>query len=430
MTLCRTGKFNRKRLLFCLVFIILVSVMYLPEGLNAAVYADSELSSAQIPDKYKSRYEVQNVIDISNWQGKVSVAQFRKIRKMGVSGVMIRVGYTRQLPSELIMKKDEVYADNIDNAYKAGLRVGAYYYSQAVSEDEAREEARYTVDLLKSRRSKITLPVAFDYEFGSYSYGRFTAYTARNLGSEKMTKISEAFCDEIRGAGYTPLFYGNLSMMLNYVDRDRLHEKYKVWLAHYTSGEKTGYERDMYMWQYSSSESLRDPETGKQIISGRIDMNYLFDRKKTPKPKSTGKWVRQDDGRSRYRTAGGYVKHGWQIIGGRTYYFDAEGYPVTGYRKIGGAGYAFDRDGVLYINQTVTAGGKERRFGRDGREILYRAESEKDQHYCSGPGENYVKKSVCRKGQIVNIVQKEFGWAQTEDGRWLRAKDLKKLKGN
>ena len=70
MTLCRTGKFNRKRLLFCLVFIILVSVMYLPEGLNAAVYADSELSSAQIPDKYKSRYEVQNVSTSPTGRGR------------------------------------------------------------------------------------------------------------------------------------------------------------------------------------------------------------------------------------------------------------------------------------------------------------------------------------------------------------------------
>ena len=421
-------KYRHKGLLYLVVFIILVSVFFVPKGDLSAVYADTGLASARIPSKYKKKYEVQNVIDISNWQGKVSVSQFRQIKKLGVTGVMVRVGYTRQLPSELKLKEDESYKNNINNAYKAGLRVGAYYYSQAVSAREAEQEAEYTIKLLKDYRRKITLPVAFDCKFGSYTYGRFTAYTARNLGSRTMTEIAEAFCDRIRSEGYTPLFYGNLSLMLNYVDRDRIHEKYKVWLAHYTSGETTGYERDMYMWQYSSSDSLKDPKTGKQIISGRVDMNYLFEKKKKPAAKTSEKWILQKNGKNKYKVSGEYITHGWRIIKGKTYYFDPEGYPVTGYRKIGGCGYGFDSSGAMYAGRSEEIGGKTYRFGKDGREILFEARAVKDQHYHSGPGEEYVKRSVCREGSTVNIVQKVFGWVRTEEGRWLRMSGLEKLK--
>lgn len=137
-----------------------------------------------------------------------------------------------------------------------------YIYSQAITTKEAEDEATYIINLINKYKDKITLPVVFDFEFG----GRLNASVAKKLGKTKTTDICEAFCDKVKAAGYVPMVYANYDMLTNYLDKETLHKKYKIWLAHYT--DKTSY-TGMDWWQYTSSGKVKG-------ISGNVDMNHVY----------------------------------------------------------------------------------------------------------------------------------------------------------
>ena len=138
------------------------------------------------PAKY-SKHNRYNCIDISWWQGKLSDDSWQKIKGAGVTHVIVRCGYSTLRSGEHNM--DSTFSNNLNRAYKAGLKVGVYYYSTAVSPAEAKSEAKYVVSVIKNYRDKITLPVAFDYETG----GRLTSKVMKSVGTESC----KAFCDKI-----------------------------------------------------------------------------------------------------------------------------------------------------------------------------------------------------------------------------------------
>lgn len=262
----------KKTVAIVLAVAVFLSFGFLPGGESSA----AGLVSAAVPAKYKNSCDVYRCIDISNHQGALSVSQFQQIKALGIPCVILRCGYTRLLTFS--MNEDASFRTNINNAYAAGMKIGVYYYSQAKNTDEAKREANYTLRLINPYRGKISMPVAFDYEFG----GRLNAMVARKAGRAAMTDNAITYCNTIRAAGYTPMFYGNVTMLNNYMNRDTVHAHYPVWLAHYTkSGKATDYSRDIYMWQYSSSGKLNRASTGKAIVKGRIDMDYVFVKKGT-----------------------------------------------------------------------------------------------------------------------------------------------------
>ena len=266
----------KNKVIACImVLAMFISLGFAPTGeASAANYI-----TAKIPSKYKSNYNVYSAIDISAWQGGLSESQFRQIKALGITHVIIRCGYTNL--ALFRMNKDRHFETNIKNAHKAGMKIGVYYYSQAKTKTEAKKEANYTVSLIKKHKSKLSLPVVHDYEFG----GRLYAGYAKKKGKKYMTDVSLTFCDTIKKAGYKPMVYANASMLTSYLNRDTLHAKYPIWLAHYTSGGKaTNYAKTVAMWQYSSSGRLKNIKTGKSIVSGRIDMNYVFVKKGTNSP--------------------------------------------------------------------------------------------------------------------------------------------------
>ena len=93
---------------------------------------------------------LKKVIDISAWQGKVSVDSFKKAKADGVTGVILRSSYTTQ--KSFTLNRDKVFENNIKNAKKAGLPVGVYHYSQAITVDEAKKEANYVVSIIKGMK--------------------------------------------------------------------------------------------------------------------------------------------------------------------------------------------------------------------------------------------------------------------------------------
>lgn len=202
----------------------------------------------------------QKCIDISAWQGKVSAKVF-KDNKSKIPCVILRSSVTRW-KSKLTIEKDSCFESDIEAAYKAGMKIGIYHYSQAKTEDEAAKEAEFMLKIIKKHKDKITLPVAFDWEFG----GRLTSGVASKNGKEKNKKICHAFCKKVKAAGFQPMVYANLSTLNGYIASD-IYKYYPIWVAQYHT--RCDYRHEVYMWQYTSSGKVSG-------ISGRIDMNYLY----------------------------------------------------------------------------------------------------------------------------------------------------------
>ena len=212
---------------------------------------------------------VTKAIDISYWQGKVSRENFEKVKKDGIKSVIQRSGYTSQ--SKFSLNTDSTMVNNIINAAAAGLNVGIYHYSQAISVSEAKKEAEFCLNTIKKYKSYINLPVFFDWEWG----GRLSASKASKLGKSKCTEICNAFCKVIKDAGYDTGVYASLSVFNGYLNPSSIDDKYLIWVAQYNN--TCSYTRKKYMWQYSSSGSVKG-------LSGRIDMNYLYGDIPTPTP--------------------------------------------------------------------------------------------------------------------------------------------------
>lgn len=193
-------------------------------------------------------------IDVSEHQGYID---WNRVAQDGIEFAMVRLG-NRGATSGFLSEDDYVFA-NLDGAANAGIEVGAYFFSQAINEDEAIEEAEFALNILDGR--KLSLPVVFDHEPVSGVEGR-----ADGLSNDQLTAIAQAFCDRIRKAGYDVMIYGNAGDLSRY-DLSSI-QPVSVWYAEY-GVDKPGKNTGFSMWQYSN--------TGK--ISGidvDVDMNVLF----------------------------------------------------------------------------------------------------------------------------------------------------------
>lgn len=193
-------------------------------------------------------------IDVSKYQGEID---WEKVAKDGVEYAIIRIGYRGYGTGAIIL--DENAIKNLDGATKAGIDVGVYFFSQAVTKAEAVEEAEFVLENIK--KYDITYPVVFDTED---VYGEDAR--ADLLDKKDRTDIAVAFCDTIEKAGYTPAVYSNLKWFNLALDLSKL-EKYDKWYAYYDDNIYFPYE--IAMWQYSESGKVSG-------IEGPVDMNISF----------------------------------------------------------------------------------------------------------------------------------------------------------
>lgn len=200
-----------------------------------------------------------NGIDVSEWNDKID---WKKVKAAGIDFAFIRVGYTGYRTDHLSLNYDRNYITNITEAIKAGVAVGVYWYSQAVTTSDARQEAKKLVAVLDNY--SISLPVVMDYEFAGVSTGRLDS---ANLSKSRMTNNALAFLDEVNKAGYEGCLYACMSFLNNHMYADQISDTYKIWLAHYTTS--TSYDGDFDYWQYSSSGKVNG-------IGGSTDMNYFY----------------------------------------------------------------------------------------------------------------------------------------------------------
>ena len=201
-------------------------------------------------------------IDVSHHQkGKID---WKKVADSDVEFVIVRVGYRGYGLNSGWIKEDEYAASNIKKAHEAGLDVGTYFFSQAINEEEALEEAEFVIDFFKRNNinpEDIELPVVFDPE----SIRKDDARTD-NVTGEQFTKNTRVFCDKIKEAGFKPMVYSNMLWEAYMLDLNELSD-IPVWYADYEELPQTPY--DFVMWQYS--EKIHVPG-----ISGNMDGNILL----------------------------------------------------------------------------------------------------------------------------------------------------------
>ncbi|MBQ4529579.1 MAG: GBS Bsp-like repeat-containing protein, partial [Lachnospiraceae bacterium] len=191
-------------------------------------------------------------IDVSKFQGNIN---WHQVKASGIDFAIIRVGYRGYTYGNII--EDPYFETNIKGALAAGLDVGVYFFSQAVTEQEAREEAAWTK--AKIAPYKITYPVVIDTEY--VAGGR-----ANGLSAYARTAVVKAFCDEVKTEGYVPAVYASKSWLEHNLIMSSL-SGYDVWLARYASAPE--YRGSFQIWQYTNKGSVPG-------INGYVDRNVVY----------------------------------------------------------------------------------------------------------------------------------------------------------
>lgn len=194
-------------------------------------------------------------IDVSSHQGNID---WSLVARDGVEFAIIRAGY-RGYGTEGRLMEDQQFDANIQGAKAAGIKVGVYFFSQAINDDEVLAEANLVLE--KIAPYELDCPVVYDVEM-TREDGRMN-----NISVEERTHFTLLFCQTIENAGYTPMIYHNTQMGALLIDVAEL-EAYDKWYASY--GDQMFYPYEYKIWQYS--------DTGRiQGISTNVDMDICFE---------------------------------------------------------------------------------------------------------------------------------------------------------
>ena len=193
-------------------------------------------------------------IDVSKYQGTID---WSAVKEEGIEYAFIRLGLRGYESAKIVL--DEYYEANMKGANSAGVAAGVYFFTQAVTVEEAKEEADFVIEHLAGY--DVSCPVVFDVERISGGKGR-----ADQLTKEERTDITIAFCEAVKAAGYTPMIYGNVVCFTRLLDMTKLND-YEKWYAFYDDYMYMPY--NVSCWQY----------TGKGLVDGipgNVDLNISF----------------------------------------------------------------------------------------------------------------------------------------------------------
>lgn len=211
---------------------------------------------------YKDGHKVSEAgVDVSEHDGEIDWAA---VRASGIDFAMIRLGYRGY--SQGTIAQDPYFLANLEGATKAGLKVGVYFFSQATTEDEAREEAAFVTSTLQDAGATLAYPVVFDEE----PITNGDVARTDGMSDEQFSKNAVAFCQAVAQAGYEPAVYGNQHDLAK-LDLTGALANYQVWYAEYGVSQPSG-EVDFTMWQYTDSGTV----DGIPTTAGQVDVNIRF----------------------------------------------------------------------------------------------------------------------------------------------------------
>lgn len=215
----------------------------------------------EIRNKDKDIYNSLNIeiveetvkgIDVSSWQGDID---WEKVKATGIDYVMIRCGFRSMVTDEIHVDKKFYY--NMKEANRLDIPVGVYFYSTAINEKEALEEATFVLNLIKDY--DVIYPVAYDFEM-------FNENRTEGISNRKINNNALKFLDYIRAHGYNGMLYTNLSAVRKHWNIEKF-EGYRVWYAQYI--DTVTYEGKYDMWQYADNGVVDG-------IVGKVDLNESY----------------------------------------------------------------------------------------------------------------------------------------------------------
>lgn len=258
----KTKKSPRTALLIAVVLAVLAALLLLPgrEGAKAP-YVSPLPANPYTPEDFAwekgyltcTGANSRLGIDVSEHQGDID---WQQVADAGMEFAMVRIGYRGY--SEGSVNTDPTADANIRGAREAGLDVGVYFYSQAVTIEEAAQEALFCIRFLQDY--EIQMPVVFDWEYVSAD-----ARTG-DMDRETLTRCVQVFCDTVEKSGYEAMVYFNPSIGSSLMDLGKLLD-YPWWLAMYT--DRMDYPYAVQMWQYTENGSVPG-------IDGDVDINIQF----------------------------------------------------------------------------------------------------------------------------------------------------------
>lgn len=215
---------------------------------NGKWYGDEVHSNGSVTDDFYKYFGGEDMkgIDVSVHNGDID---WGKVKTDGIDFAILRAGY-----GKLASQKDQKFEQNYKNAKAVNLPVGAYWYSYAMNENEARQEADVFLSVIKGKQFE--MPVYFDLE----EKKQF------DLGKEKVSAIMRAFLEKVESAGYFTGLYGSASSLTTHT-ADDIKSRYTIWLAHWVN--QTNYSSAYAIWQYSSKGKVAG-------INGNVDLDICY----------------------------------------------------------------------------------------------------------------------------------------------------------
>ncbi|MBR0420114.1 MAG: glycoside hydrolase family 25 protein [Erysipelotrichaceae bacterium] len=258
-------------ILFGLLLIALIGLLLRPKKTEEPMIEDIpeeiiEVDYKKIEDRNgKYYYEDDHFsssfgIDVSTFQNKID---WKKVKDEGVEFAYIRIG--RRGATTGLLYPDDMFEENYKGARDNGIKVGIYFFSQAISEKEAIEEADYLLSLLGDK--KIDFPIVYDCE--EVYLDDETSRTSKTT-KEQFTKNALAFIKRLEEKGYSCMIYTYQYWADNYYDMEQLKE-YPLWYAQYDVKEPD-FSYPVTIWQYSHSGTING-------IEGSADLDIMFIRK-------------------------------------------------------------------------------------------------------------------------------------------------------
>lgn len=241
-----------------------IDVIEYPE-IKGAVYNDYDMSLLETDEKkHKTLFDENgNIrsrfgIDVSSYQCNID---WQAVKADGVEFAILRIGYRGYETGQIT--EDKYFRRNLEGTKAAGIETGVYFFSQALTPEEAEEEAEYVISLLEETGAELTFPVVFDWEFPTDEDPARTD----GLSGDIQTACCRAFCDKIREAGYEPMYYSTINTAIFRYDMGELSD-IPLWLADYN--RTCNFTYDYKMWQYSCSGVVDG-------IEGLVDLNIWIE---------------------------------------------------------------------------------------------------------------------------------------------------------
>ena len=252
-------------ILLSITILITDKIMYKEEIITTINLGEIELENLDMNyDIYEYRKDGYRTVigaDVSEFNKELS---FVDLKEQGIEFIFLRLGWRGYLNPQIHL--DKQFENYYSQAKEAGMKIGVYFFSQAINEEEAIEEANFVLENIKNK--DIDFYIAYDYESIDGDVSRID-----ELSVSQTTNNAKAFYNTILDAGYNPIIYTNYKWIRDHYEND-ITENYLIWYAQYSKNPQ--YKGKHIIWQYSSGSRIKGTTT-----KDGIDLNIMITKKET-----------------------------------------------------------------------------------------------------------------------------------------------------